>query len=186
MNLEHFKIIWGEQNVPEPIRSAMTACTDAEREAVLADMGRTMRYGDRREMKQWTGNGPEYESRAAVKESEVAFVGFDDDGQVMSIFGGKHQNLMTAEGVIWELSSERVNQHKLLFAKQSRIGMDLVMRVLHDVQEFQNFVSEEYESAVKWIEWLGGTMSIPKKYKGRCGGVFRLFYIENPYYTEEG
>ena len=185
MDLTHFKILSGYANLPEPIRSAMPVCTPEEAEAVLAEMGRTMRYGDRREMKQWTGNGPAYEIRAAVTESEFTFVGFDDDGTVMSIFGGRHENLLTDEGIIWELSSERVNSRKLLFAKQSKIGMDLVMRALHDVEEFSNYVSEEYASAVRWIEWLGGNVSHIKKFTGRCGGLFLQFTIENPYYTRE-
>jgi hypothetical protein len=185
MDLTHFKIISGAENIPEPIRSALPTCTPEEAEAVLEEMGRTMRYADRREMKQWTGNGPAYEIRAAVKESEFTFVGFDDDGTVMSIFGGRHENLVEHEGVIWELSSERVNRRKLLFAKQSKIGMDLVMRSLHDVEQFHNFVSEDYESSVRWIEWLGGTMSCTTKFNGMCGGVFRYFYIMNPYYQEE-
>ena len=67
MDLTHFKILTGAENIPEPIRSALPTCTEAEREAVLDEMGRTMRYADRREMKQWTGNGPAYEIRSAVK-----------------------------------------------------------------------------------------------------------------------
>lgn len=185
MNLEHFKILSGSANIPEPIRSAMSICTPKEAEAVLVEMGKTMRYDDRREMKQWTGNNAAYEIRAAVSESEFTFVGFDDDGTVMSIFGGRHENLLTDEGIIWELSSERVNSRKFLFAKQSRIGMDLIMRVLHDVEEFSNYVSEEYTSAVRWIEWLGGTVSYHKKFTGRCGGRFLQFTLENPYYTRE-
>jgi len=183
--LSRFKILAGEAAVPEEIRAAVPVCTPEEREAVLADMGRTMRYADRREMKQWTGNGPEYEIRAAVAESEVAFVGFGDGGEVLSIFGGRRENLIESEGVIWELSSERVERRKLLFAKASKVGMDLVMRSMPDMQEFHNYVSEEYASAVRWIEWLGGTMSVPKKFAGRCGGVFRYFYMLNPHYEEE-
>lgn len=183
--LSRFKILSGEANVPASLRAVLKVCTPDEREAVLVDMGRTMRYADRREMKQWTGNGPEYEIRAAVAESEVAFVGVGDGGEVLSIFGGRRENLIESEGVIWELSSERVDSRKILFAKASKIGMDLVMRSLPDMQEFHNYVSEEYESSVRWIEWLGGTLSIPKKFAGRCGGVFRYFYMLNPHYEEE-
>lgn len=151
-------------------------------EAVAADM----READRRELKRWSGNSPLYELQNAVDLSEVVWVGCYRDGTPMSVFGGKHANALDETGVIWELSTNAVNGHRLAFAKASRRGMDLVMAALPDVGEFYNFVDAEYESAVKWIEWLGGQLSMDGGFRGRCGGTFKMFIIGNPHYgTEE-
>ena len=144
-----------------------------------------MRQEDRKELKRWSGNTPEYELQNAVDLSEVLWVGCLKDGTVLSMFGGKHANTLDETGVIWDLSTNGVNDHKLIFAKASKVGFDLVCKSLPDIGEFFNYVDTEYESAVKWIEWLGGTLSIDGAFRGRCGGLFRQFIIFNPYYKPE-
>lgn len=143
-----------------------------------------MREADRRELKRWSGNTPEWELVNAVNQSDVLFVGCLRDGTLLSMFGGKAANVIDETGVIWELSTNAVNRHKLEFAKGSRIGFDMVCRALPHVGEFHNFVDAEYESAIRWIEWLGGSMSIEGGFVGRCGGTFRRFIISNPYHRE--
>lgn len=144
-----------------------------------------MREADRIELKRWGGNTPLYELGNAVNLSEVLWVGCAQDGTLLSMFGGKHANILEETGVIWELSTEAVNENKLLFAKASKIGLDLVCKALPDVAEFYNYVDTEYKSAVKWIEWLGGSLTMDNAFQGRCGGVFKQFIISNPYYNAE-
>lgn len=144
-----------------------------------------MREADRRELRRWTGNSPAYELGRAVELSEALWVGCLPDGTRLSMFGGKRTNLVDCTGCIWELSTEDVNAHRFTFARASRRGMDMVMRSLPSVEEFRNYVDAEYDAAVRWIEWLGGTVSVGGGFRGRCGGRFLEFYILNPHYKEE-
>lgn len=143
-----------------------------------------MRASDRRELVRWTGNDPAYELARAVELADVVWVGCLPDGTMLSMFGGLSVNLVEETGCIWELSTEDVERHMVLFARASRVGMDMVMRALPHVREFRNYVDAEYARAVRWIEWLGGTVSRVVSFRGRMGGEFRQFYIENPHYGE--
>lgn len=155
------------------------------REGDIEYIASHMRAADRRELKLMTGNTPEYELRRSVELADVLFVGELGSGEIAGMFGGKRTNLLDETGCIWFLSTDAVDKHRLAFAKASKIGMDLVMHSLPDVAEFENWVDADYKSSVKWIEWLGGTISINGKFPGRLGGEFLNFYMINPYYKRE-
>lgn len=144
-----------------------------------------MREADRREVKRWTGASVEYELQRSVALADALFVGVFDDGEIACLFGGKRVNVMDNTGCIWELSTEAVNRHPVTFARASKVGLDLIMKTLPDVQEFENWVDADYESAVKWIEWLGGGFAMKRNVAGRLGGKFLNFYFINPYFEED-
>lgn len=144
-----------------------------------------MREADRRELKRWNGQDAGYELELAVRLSDTVYTGCLDDGTILSMFGAARINLLEETGVIWELSSTDVNLNKRLFARASRMGFDALCRDLSDVNQFFNWVDVEYEAAVRWIQWLGGTMSIEPSVQGNFGGVFQRFWIMNPYYGRE-
>lgn len=156
------------------------------KEGDIKEFADNMRTADRRELKRWTGNHEAYELERACTLSDVLWVGCKKDGTLLSMFGGKRANVLDETGVIWELSTEEVNKNKLLFAKASKVGFDLVCKSLPDVGEFYNYVDTEYQAAVNWIEWLGGCLTATK-FLGKCGGVFQQFIIGNPHFrVEEG
>ena len=155
--------------------------TDADIEALATNM----RAADRKEMLQWTGQDALWAVRLSVRQSDSCYVGYADDGQLLCAFGAKRDNLIERTAIIWELSTEAVNTHKIAFLRNSRECFDRLCRDLSDVEEFHNWVSAEYTGAVRWIEWLGGALSIDFRKKGLCGGDFRFFYIENPHYKED-
>lgn len=140
-----------------------------------------MRYEDRRELRRWTGQTPLYELREAFRVSDVCFAGCLPDGDVMSLFGGKVDNVVDGTGVIWELSSNLANRHAIAFARASKLGFELVARELTSVGQFFNYVDLEYTRAVRWIEWLGGSLGV-ERFRGAYGGLFAKFTIFNPFY----
>ncbi len=148
---------------------------DAER------LAEGMRAEDRRELRRWTGQTPLHEVREAVRLSDACFTGCLADGRVLAMFGGKAHNLVDATGVVWELSTRLVEAHRIAFARQSRAGFDLVARALPGVEQFFNYVDLEYARAVRWIEWLGGSLGT-ERFRGAFGGVFARFTIFNPHY----
>lgn len=144
-----------------------------------------MREADRRELKRWTGCDSRWGLENSVKQSEVCFSGVFADGKVACIFGATRINLLEDNAVIWSLSTDEVDSHRLAFAAGSKAGVDLIFRSLPDVGEFSNWVDLDYKEAVKWLEWLGGDFSVNSVRPGRCGGRFGEFYILNPYYKRE-
>lgn len=151
----------------------------------IAYLAEHMREADRRELRRWSGQDAAHELDFAVRFSDTAYTGCLDDGTILSMFGGARTNLMDEIGVIWELSAREVEANKRLFARASRAGFDAVCRDLSDVHQFYNWVDTDYEAAVRWIQWLGGTMSLEPSVQGRFGGVFQQFWIMNPYYGRE-
>lgn len=144
----------------------------------------TMREADRREVKRWSGNDPLRELDFSVRHSDSVWAGCSADGTLLCIFGGCRSNVLESTGLIWELSSEAVHAHWRTFARASRAGFEAVCRDLCDVQQFCNWVDTDYTAAVRWIERLGGAMSIAPAVHGPFGGVFRQFWIMNPFYKE--
>jgi hypothetical protein len=154
------------------------------RRAVASDADRLaadMRLEDRRELRRWTGQTPLYEIREAFRVSDVCFTGLLPDGRILSMFGGKLDNVVDGTGVVWELSTDLVNRHPLAFARASKAGFDLVARALPGVEQFFNYVDVGYARAVRWIEWLGGSLGV-ERFRGAYGGVFARFTIMNPHY----
>lgn len=144
-----------------------------------------MREADRRELKRWTGCDERWGLINSIKQSEVCFSGVFADGKVACIFGSTRINLMEATAVIWSLSTDEVDRHRLAFYAGSKAGVDLICRSLPDVAEFSNFVDLDYVEAVRWIERLGGDFALNAICEGRCGGKFGEFYILNPYHKRE-
>lgn len=144
-------------------------------------LARDMRVEDRRELRRWTGQTPRYEVEEAVRLSDVCFTGCLADGRILSMFGGKSDNVVDATGVIWELSTDLVNEHRLAFARASKQALDMIMRELPGVEQFFNYVDLEYEAAVRWIEWMGGSFGV-ERFRGAYGGVFSKFTMFNPHY----
>lgn len=155
-------------------------------EADLAFVASHMREADRRELKRWTAQEPDYELRHSVAVSDFCRTGVFGDGAVACVFGAARANLVDGTAVLWSLSTDEVDSRPREFCLGSRAGLDLLMRSMPDVGEFLNFVDQEYEAAVRWIEWFGGTFSITTPSRaGVRGGVFRQFYVPNPYYKED-
>jgi len=145
----------------------------------------TIRHEDKLEMLQWTANGPEHAVADSVRQSDVAFAIYADDDEVLCVCGAKVDNVIEETGVIWCLSSEAANRHKIAYVKASKIVLDRIMKEMPNVREFHNWVSNDYPAAQRWVEWMGGTFSINGNRPGFGGSVFREFYIENPYYKEK-
>ena len=136
-----------------------------------------MRFEDRRELKRWTGKTPLESMQEAARLADVIKIGCWKDGTILAAFGAKRLNLLEREGCIWALSTEEANAHKLTFARASKEGMRLVMDALDDMEVFYNYVDAEYERCIKWIEWLGGSISARGAFAGRYGGRFLQFII---------
>ena len=154
--------------------------TDAD----VAMLAQNMRAEDRREMIQWTGQDALWAAQISVRGSDVAYAGYAEDGALLCIFGAKRDNLMEHTAILWELSTEAVKTHKLTFLKNSKWIFERICREMSDVEQFHNYVSLEYRGAVKWIEYLGGSLGVNRR-RGLCGGEFAEFWIFNEFYNRD-
>jgi len=143
-----------------------------------------MRGDDRRELKRWTGQDPEYEVRHSISCSQVCFAGVFGDGALACIFGACRANVLEEEAVVWMLSTTAVDRHPVEFYIGSKAGLDRLMGEMPEVGVFSNWVDLEYTRACRWLERLGFGMSLstPKR-PGFRGGEFGQFYIMNPHFT---
>jgi len=74
------------------------------------------------------------------------------DGVPAAIGGVASASLMDTTGNIWLLTTPLVEQYPIAFTKVSRIALARVKEMYPTVE---NFVSAEYESCLRWLEWLG-------------------------------
>ena len=155
--------------------------TDAD----AATLAETIRHKDKLEMIQWTANGPEFACVESLRQSDVCFAAYTKDGELLGIFGAKVDNVLEATAIIWGLSTEAANRHKIAYVANSKKVLDMIFRALPDVQEFHNWVSNDYPEAQNWVEWMGGGFSIKGTRRGFGNSIFREFYILNPYYKED-
>lgn len=157
------------------------AVTDKDIAALAANMAAP----DRREIVEWTMMTPLQGLEFSVKTSDVAYRAYSPKGEILGIFGASRLSLMDADAVIWALTTEAVKRNRLFFLKHSREGFELIAKAMSDVEIFTNHVSLNHPGAVRWIEYLGGSLSISRPVKGVGGGVFQEFGILNPYYQRE-
>ena len=148
-------------------------------------VARNMREADRRELKRWTGCNEKWGLVNSIRQSEVCYTGLFEDGKIGCIFGATRFNLMEDDAILWALSTNEVDKHKMEFALGSKAGLDKIFRELPDVGEFRNWMDLDYAAAVRWIEWLGASFSIRGRILGRWGSQFGEFIVLNPYYKKE-
>lgn len=160
---------------------AIYDATDADAELVARDI----RFKDKLEMLQWAANEPRFAVAHSVRHSDVAFACYAEDGAIMGVCGAKRDNLIERTAVIWSLTTNAVNTHKIAFVKASKAMLERIMKAMPDVEEFHNWVTNDYPEAQSWIEWLGAGFSMHGNRRGYGDSTFREFYIINPYYKED-
>lgn len=153
-------------------------------EADVALVAERMRPADRREMLQWTGQDAVWAVRNSLRESDTAYVAYVGNGLPLCMFGAKRDNVLEKTAVIWQLSTDAVDSHRIAFLSWTRHAFERICRDLPDVEEFHNFVSLEYVGAIRWIEWIGGQLAVGGSRPGICGGRFGEFFIPNHLHKE--
>lgn len=86
------------------------------------------------------------------------------DGKVLAVFGVVPMGIMTGVCVVWFLSSKHVNSYKksfIKFCKDNRKNLCGV-KAYHDI--LFNYVDARYKASVKWLGWLGFSVSEPEPF----------------------
>jgi hypothetical protein len=77
------------------------------------------------------------------------------DGEPVAMCGLGMEQLMSATGYPWLLSTEAVERHRIAYARAAR---RLVERAFTLVDRLENVVDPRYTRAIALLEWLGFTV----------------------------
>ena len=82
------------------------------------------------------------------------------DGKIACMWGvgGINGSMLDRTGIPWLLSTDIVEQHQKTFLRNYRPYLARMLTV-HPVLE--NYVDARYETAIRWLRWLGFTISDP-------------------------
>lgn len=148
----------------------------------VIELANNMRAADRREMVELTAQTPYWAAERSFSSSDVAFSARSPAGELLTMFGAIRDNLLEETAIIWSLSTEAVDRNRLYFVRNTKAGFEMLAKSMPDVAQFHNHVSLDYAGAVRWIEMIGGGISVRPPVGGICGGRFAEFWIMNPYY----
>ncbi len=98
-----------------------------------------------------------------IQKSVASFCGLLD-GEPVVIWGVLMPSLLGGTGVLWALTSNKINECPLVFVRRSKIELD---RLRGQFKELTGFVATEYETSAKWLRWLGFTLSPNYTFHGR-------------------
>lgn len=152
----------------------------------VIELANAMRAADRKELIELTAQTPYWAAEQSFSRSDVAFSARSPAGELLTMFGARRDNLIEETAVIWSLSTEAVDRNRIHFVRNTKTGFEMLARSMPDVEQFHNFVSLDYRGAVRWIELIGGSISVRPPLSGVCGGRFAEFWIINPFYNGRG
>lgn len=113
----------------------------------LAD---TMRPGDAAEVLA-QGKTPTEALMESLERSTYAWTALAD-GLPIAMWGVTVEDILAPCAVVWCLTGDGVNRHKVTFLRYSRAFVEYLRATYHDAW---NIVDSRYEGAIRWVKWLG-------------------------------
>lgn len=97
------------------------------------------------------GLSPEMAVRRFVAGASAAYAHYID-GDLVCLWGYRWENYSHREAVVWLLSVEGADRHKLAFGRATK----QLLKVLQvQLWVITIIVHNQYAEAIKWLEWLG-------------------------------
>lgn len=121
-----------------------------EAEALAAALAARLRPGDLAEC-QATGLSPEEVILRSVRGSFCAWAAWDGD-RPLAAWGAQAPMLFGGVAYPWLLTGPEVVNHKRLFL---RLNRSFVVRLTQTHPRLEVFVLASYDTAVRWLRWLG-------------------------------
>jgi hypothetical protein len=125
-----------------------------------------LREGDRREIAALGVTMPEAfdlsMSRALWADAYLI------DGEVAALVGLSTNSLLGGTGSPWLFTGRPVDRHRKNFLRLTRAG---VARMRAECPMLVNYVHADYREAIRWLQWLGFTITPPQPF-GSLGAPF--------------
>jgi hypothetical protein len=146
------------------------------REPMLEDayaLAQTMKPEDMKEIWASHRHTPEEALLLSLQESEFcATVVFE--GEPVAMFGVCPTCLVSNEGTVWLLSSEKLFDHSLRFVRHSRHFIDMMLGYK---KYLYNYVHNDNRKSIAWLLRMGATIEQPEPF-GADGELFRYFHFK--------
>lgn len=137
----------------------------------LRDLAERMRKEDASELWasfHWTPTAGAIRSFENSREK----VTIEYKGKVAGVFGVVPVgSLLSARGVIWLLTTETVNEMKVMFARKSKA---VIAWLMSDYRLLENFVDARHVACVRWLKWAGANLNEARPW-GADGLPFHYF-----------
>jgi hypothetical protein len=138
------------------------------RAAHIRSVARRMRQADRDEVFAASGRSPARALAFSLRKSTAAWTGMVD-GRPEVMFGVGDINVLASVGAPWLLGTDAVERNRVAFL---RISVEWRAQLLRRYSTLRNVVDERNHVSIRWLRWLGFTLSEPMEVNGF---TFRLF-----------
>ncbi len=138
--------------------------------AHIRTIARRMRKADRDEVRASSGCTPQKALVFSLRKSSVAYTVLID-GRPEVMFGVGDLNILTGVGAPWLLGTDAVERHYVAFLRGSREWRG---KLLMRYPIMRNLVDERNRVSVRWLKWLGCTLSDPVVIRGHRFHLFEL------------
>lgn len=133
-----------------------------------------LREADKQEVRASHDMSTEEALRHSLDSSTSTWVIYYDN-RIIAAFGvSKLKN--TALAMPWLLGTEDLHKIKFRIIKYSMLIIEYLMFQDETVNCLVNFVSTKHTEAIKWLRWLGFTISDKEMYLHDDGVSFKQFY----------
>ena len=129
-----------------------------------------MRQADRDEVFAASGKSPAEALAYSLRKSAMAHTALID-GRPEVMFGVGDLNVLAGVGAPWLLGTDEVEKHAVAFLRGS---VEWKLKLLARYSVLRNFVDDRNTASIRWLKWLGFTLSDPVEVRGY---VFRLFEL---------
>lgn len=136
----------------------------------IRTIARRMREGDRREVEAASGKTPGQALVFSLRKSSLAWT-WTIDGRPEMMFGVGDLNILAGVGAPWLLGTDVVLNHQMEFLRSS---IEWRNQLLRRYSVLRNFVDVRNEVSVRWLRWLGFSLSDPISHRGHEFMVFEL------------
>lgn len=131
-----------------------------------------MRQADRDEVFAASGRSPADALIFSLRKSSHAWTAMID-GVPEVMFGVGDLNVLAGVGAPWLLGTDAVERHYVAFLRCSVGFRD---QLLQRYSTLRNFVDVRNRASIRWLRWLGFTLSDPVALRGH---EFRLFELRS-------
>jgi len=129
-----------------------------------------MREADRLEVHAAAGKTPGQALAFSLRKSSFART-WIVDGRPELMFGVGDLNVLAGSGAPWLLGTDVVLAHQTEFLRSS---LEWRGQLLRRYSILRNFVDARNEVSVRWLRWLGFSLSDPVEHRGHTFYIFEL------------
>lgn len=138
-------------------------------------IARNLRAADRAELAA-LGREPLAALALSLRRSKRAWTIMSPDGQPIAMFGVGDVNILAGVGSPWMLGTAEIERHVMIFLRHCPYW---VGQLLEDYTVLRNCVDDRNRLSIRWLKWLGFTMSEPVAFKGHLFRMFEMRADEN-------